>query len=265
VSISSYEEQRGDFSMTARLDGKTALVTGSTSGIGRAIAERLAAEGARVVVSGRDADRGAIVVDGIRSSGGEAAFIAADLSGGAEAARGLATAVTAHFGGAPEILVNNAGIYPGATTLTVDETMFDAVMTMNVKAPFFLTAALVPGMIERGSGSIINLGSWVATLAVGVGSLYASSKATVELLTKAWAAEFGKQGIRVNAVSPGVIRTEGTVAVVDMAAQMMASTPAGRVGLPEEIAAAVAFLASDDASFIHATVMPVDGGRAMTF
>jgi NAD(P)-dependent dehydrogenase (short-subunit alcohol dehydrogenase family) len=250
--------------MTARLEGKTALVTGSTSGIGRAIVERLAADGARVVVSGRDATRGAAVVDGIRSAGGEATFIAADLSGGADPARGLAELATAHFGGAPDILVNNAGIYPSASTLTVDEAMFDAVMTTNVKAPFFLTAALVPGMIERGSGSIINLGSWVATLAIGAGSLYAASKATMELLTKAWAAEFGKQGIRVNAVAPGVIRTEGTVAVVDMAAQMMASAPAGRVGLPEEVAAAVAFLASDDASFIHATVMPVDGGRAMT-
>ncbi|MGH2548113.1 MAG: SDR family NAD(P)-dependent oxidoreductase [Thermomicrobiales bacterium] len=251
--------------MTARLEGKTALVTGSTSGIGRAIAERLAADGARVVVSGRDAGRGAAIVDGIRSSGGDATFIAADLSGGVATAQELAAKVIAYFGGAPDILVNNAGIYPSATTLTVDEAMFDAVMTMNVKAPFFLTAALAPGMIERGSGSIINLGSWIATLAVGVGSLYASSKATIELLTKAWAAEFGKQGIRVNAVSPGVIRTEGNAAVAELAGQMMASAPAGRMGDPSEVAAAVAFLASDDASFIHATVMPVDGGRAMTF
>ncbi|CAN5478438.1 SDR family oxidoreductase [soil metagenome] len=250
--------------MTARLEGKTALVTGSTSGIGRAIAERLAAEGARVVASGRDEARGAAAVDGIRLAGGEATFIAADLSGGVAVARELADAVTSHFGGTPDILVNNAGIYPSSTTLTVDEAMFDAVMTMNVKAPFFLTAALVPGMIERGSGAIVNIGSWIVTLGIPASSLYAASKAPIELLTRAWAAEFGPKGIRVNAVSPGVIRTEGNAPLGEILDAFTTATPAGRVGLPSEIAAAVAFLASDDAAYIHATVLQVDGGIAST-
>lgn len=250
--------------MAARLDGKTALVTGSTSGIGRAIADRLAAEGARVVVSGRDPERGKAVAEGIVATGGKATFIPADLGGGAAAAQDVAARVTEYLGAPPDILVNNAAIYPSATTLTVDEAMFDSVMTTNVKAPFFLTAALVPGMIARGSGSIINVGSMNGTRALPVGSLYASTKATLELLTKAWAAEFGPKGIRVNAVAPGVTRTEGTAAVLEFAEQFMASTPAGRVGEPEEVAAVVAFLASDDASFIHASIVPVDGGRVAT-
>lgn len=250
--------------MAARLEGKTALVTGSTSGIGRAIAERLAAEGARVVVSGRDSERGGRVTAAIGAAGGSATFIPADLANGADGARRLAESVVEYFGGAPDILVNNAGIYPSATTLTVDEAMFDSVMATNVKAPFFLTAALVPGMIERGSGSIINVGSMNGTRALSVGALYSSTKATLELLTKAWAAEFGPKGIRVNAVAPGVTRTEGNASVLEFARQFMASTPAGRVGEPAEVAAVVAFLASDDASFIHASIVPVDGGRVAT-
>jgi len=150
--------------MAGRLQGKTALVTGATSNIGRAIAEAFAAEGAHVVISGRSAQRGAQVVDGIRSRGGRADFVMAELDGSAEASRSLAGQAMSVLGGRIGILVNNAGIYPGDSTAATDEDTFDRVYAVNVKAPFFLTAAIAPAMAEAGSGAIINLGSWIARL-----------------------------------------------------------------------------------------------------
>jgi NAD(P)-dependent dehydrogenase (short-subunit alcohol dehydrogenase family) len=248
--------------MTQRLKGKTALITGSTSNIGRAAAVRFAAEGAHVIVSGRDDKRGAAVLARIRTAGGVADYVHADLDGTAEASRGLADAATELLGGHIDILVSNAGIFPPADTLTADPAMFDRVYAVNVKAPFFLTQAVAPAMIGYGSGVIINLGSWVARLSVPVGALYASTKGAMETLTRAWAAEFGPRGIRVNAVSPGVIRDQETFADTDHpAAVMMAGSPAGRTGDPDEVAAALVYLASDDAAFVHGTVLDVDGGR----
>jgi NAD(P)-dependent dehydrogenase (short-subunit alcohol dehydrogenase family) len=189
--------------MSTRLERKTALVTGATSNIGRAIATAFAAEGAHVIVSGRSPQRGAEVVGQIHAAGGHADFIAADLDGSARASVGLAADATRALGGRIDVLVNNAGIFPSSTTRTVDESMFDEVYAVNVKAPFFLTAAIAPEMTARGSGSIINLGSWVARLGIPVGALYASTKGAMETLTRAWAAEFGSPGVRVNAISPG--------------------------------------------------------------
>ncbi|MEV5652454.1 glucose 1-dehydrogenase [Nocardia sp. NPDC052254] len=242
----------------SHLSGRTALITGSTSNIGRAIAVAFAAAGAQVVVSGRDDARGAAVVAQIRARGGAADYIHADLDGGAEAARALATAATELLGGRVDILVNNAGIFPPSTTETADEQMFDRVYDVNVKAPFFLTQTLAPAMATAGGGVIINMGSWVARLSVPVGALYASTKGAMETLTRAWAAEFGPRGVRVNAISPGVVRP---TAAEPASAAMMAGTPSGRVGTPEEIAAAAMYLASDEASFVHGTVIDVDGGR----
>jgi len=246
--------------MTHRFSGKTALVTGSTSNIGRAIAQRLAAEGAHVVVSGRNEERGAAVVEAIRSGGGRADFVAADLDGSAEVSRALAEQALAILGGRLDILVNNAGIFPASTTLTADADMFDQVYGVNVKAPFFLTQALAPHMQAAGGGVIINLGSWVARLSLPIGALYASTKAAMETLTRAWSAEFADTGIRVNAVSPGVIR-DPAVPGPGPGDGFMAGTPAGGSGGPEAIAAAVAYLASDEAEFVHGTVLDVDGGR----
>jgi NAD(P)-dependent dehydrogenase (short-subunit alcohol dehydrogenase family) len=243
------------------LHGRTALITGSTSNIGRAVAQRFAAEGAHVVVSGRDTRRGEAVVVGIRDAGGRADFVRADLDGSPDASARLAEETLAVLGGRLDILVNNAGIYPSAHTLTTDSEMFDRVYGVNVKAPFFLVQALVPTMTESGGGTIINLGSWVARLGVASGPLYASTKGAIETLTRAWSAEFAPAGIRVNAVSPGVIRPP-EVADADFAgASMMAGTPAARTGHPDAIAAAAAYLASDDAEFVHGTVIDVDGGR----
>jgi NAD(P)-dependent dehydrogenase (short-subunit alcohol dehydrogenase family) len=248
--------------MTQRLTGRTALITGSTSNIGRAAAVRFAAEGAHVIACGRDDERGSAVVQAIRAAGGRADYVHADLDGSPEASRALADAAAELLGGRIDVLVNNAGIFPPADTLTVDAEMFDRVYAVNVKAPFFLTQAVAPAMMAREAGVIINLGSWVARLSVPAGALYASTKGAMETFTRAWAAEFGPRGIRVNAVSPGVIRDPQVFAGRDHpAAGMMAGTPAGRTGNPDEVAAAMAYLASDDASFINGAVIDVDGGR----
>jgi NAD(P)-dependent dehydrogenase (short-subunit alcohol dehydrogenase family) len=245
-----------------RLTGKTALVTGSTSNIGLSIAQALAAEGAHVVVSGRDDARGASAVATIRDAGGRADFVRADLDGTAAASRVLATGAIDALGGRIDILVNNAGIYPPHSTDSADEVLFDRIYGVNVKAPFILTQAVVPAMIAAGGGVVVNLGSWITRLAVASSPLYSSSKSAIEALTRGWAAEFGPQGVRVNAVSPGVIRALDLAPGADAPSEyMMHGTPAGRTGLPGEIAAAVVYLASDESSFVHGTTLDVDGGR----
>jgi NAD(P)-dependent dehydrogenase (short-subunit alcohol dehydrogenase family) len=243
------------------LQNKTALVTGATSNIGRAIATAFAEEGAHVVVSGRDPARGKTVVEEIRASGGRAEFIAAHLDGSRAASRELANQATRALGGRIDVLVNSAAIYPGATTVTTDEATFDEVYAVNVKAPFFLTAATAPAMAERGSGAIINIGSWIARLGIPIGSLYSSTKGAIETLTRAWSAEFGPYGVRVNAISPGVIHTPLADGHEHPADVMMRGTPAGRYGTPDAVAHAAVYLAGDEAAFVHGAVIDVDGGR----
>ena len=249
--------------VSTRLEGKTALVTGGTSNIGRAIALAFAAEGAHVVVSGRSAERGAEVVDRIRAAGGRADFVAADLNGSRKASTDLATQALQVLGGRIDVLVNSAGIFPRTTTATTDEATFDEVYGVNVKAPCFLTGAIAPVMAAAGSGAIINLGSWIARLGIP-SALYSSTKGAVETLTKAWAAEFGPAGVLVNAISPGVIRApnpDGSDSGTHPAEVMMRGTPAGRSGTPDAVAHAAVYLASDEAVFVHGSVIDVDGGR----
>jgi NAD(P)-dependent dehydrogenase (short-subunit alcohol dehydrogenase family) len=240
-----------------RLAGKTALVTGATSNIGRAIAVALAAEGAHVVVAGRNKERGDEVVAQIRTAGGRADFVAVDLDGTKAAANELAGEATRLLGGRIDVLVNNAGAIDGGRTAETDEATFDQVYAVNVKSPYFLTAAVAPAMAAAGGGVIINLGSWVARLGIPIGAVYAASKGALETLTRAWSAEFGPAGVRVNAISPGVVHTDPN----HPATAMMTGTPYGRIGAPETIANAAVFLASDEADFIHGTVLDVDGGR----
>jgi NAD(P)-dependent dehydrogenase (short-subunit alcohol dehydrogenase family) len=250
--------------MTRRLEDKTALVTGATSGIGRAIASAFAAGGAHVAIIGRDADRGHATVAEIRDSGGRADFIRADIAASTGAVRQLANDATEILGGRVDILVNNAGIFPSTPTATLDDATFDAVIATNIRAPIFLTQALVPAMIARGSGVIINIGSWISTVGLQSGPLYSASKAMLEQATRAWSAEFGQQGIRVNTLAPGVILTEGSLPVKDHQELMARGFPAGRVGSPDDIAKAAVFLASDDASYMHAATLLVDGGALST-
>jgi NAD(P)-dependent dehydrogenase (short-subunit alcohol dehydrogenase family) len=246
----------GDRRITAMsLHGKTALVTGSTSGIGRAIAEQLAADGAEVIVTGRDETRGKEVVAAIESAGGQARFIRADLDSFEDVKRlaGAARDV--------DVLVNNAGAFPGGPTDQVSEDVFDLVFDVNVKAPFFLTAAIAPRMAARGGGAIVNISTMAAAIGMSGLAAYGASKAAADSLTRAWTAEYGPRGVRVNAVAPGPTRTPASAAMGDMFDALTATLPAGRGADPREIAAAVSFLASDDASFVYGTILPADGGR----
>ena len=245
-----------------RLPGKTALVTGATAGIGQAIAHALAREGAHVVVTGRDEQRGQAVVEAIRTAGGSATFVAADVTSKPAIDR-LAREATEAVGPI-DILVNNAGIYPFGPTAQTDETTFDAVITTNVKGPFYLTAALAPQMTARGSGKIINLTTMAAYVGIPEMALYGASKAALALLTKSWAAEFGPSGVNVNAISPGPTRTPGTAEMDEGLEQLARALPAGRAAEPWEIAEAAVYLASPEANFVHGITLHVDGGRAAT-
>jgi NAD(P)-dependent dehydrogenase (short-subunit alcohol dehydrogenase family) len=242
------------------LKGKTALVTGGNSGIGRAVAVALAGRGAHVVLSGRDAARGEQAVAAIRAAGGAADFVKADL-GDEASARAVARQAGELGGGHVDILVNSAGIFPFGPTHETTEDDVDRVYAVNVKAPFFLVAELAPEMAARGGGAIVNITTMVAEFGMANMALYGSSKAAMVLLTKSWAAEYGPSGVRVNAVSPGPTRTEGTAVMGEALDQLASAAPAGRPALPEEIASAVVYLASDEASFVHGAVLPVDGGR----
>ena len=171
------------------LQGKTALITGGTSGIGRAVAERFASEGAEVIITGRDHARGREVVEAVEAAGGKARFIAADLAS-FEDVRRLAEATSD-----VDVLVNNAGVFPGGPTEQTTEEAFDVTFDVNVKAPFFLTAAIAPRMAAKGGGSIINISTMAATIGMNGLAAYGASKAALESLTQAWTAEYAAQGV----------------------------------------------------------------------
>jgi NAD(P)-dependent dehydrogenase (short-subunit alcohol dehydrogenase family) len=246
------------------LKGKTALVTGSTSGIGRATAIALAARGARVLVVGRNEQRAKDAVAEIEGSGGSATYRLTTLSD-LESALDLVQWATEAGGGHVDILINNAGVALLGPSSAATEPEFDETFALNVKIPFFLVAELAPAMAERGWGSVVNVSTMVASFGQGGMAMYGASRAALELLTKAWAAEYGPSGVRVNAVAPGPTRTALMEALPEeMVSQLAALAPAGRVARPEELAAAIVFLASDDASFVHGVTLAVDGGRVAT-
>ncbi|HEX3619378.1 MAG TPA: SDR family oxidoreductase [Candidatus Udaeobacter sp.] len=238
----------------------TALITGGTSGIGRATAAKLAQIGIHVIVVGRNAERGEKAIAEIRAEGGKADFISSDLRDAASALEVARKAIELG-NGRVDILINNAGIYPFGPTHEMTEEMFERVYSLNVKAPYFLVAQLAPLMAKRGKGAIVNVSTMAADYGAPGMSLYGSSKAAINLLTKVWAAEYGPSGVRVNAVTPGPTRTEGTGAMGEGLEQLAAQAPAGRPATPDEIAEAIIFLATDRASFIYGAKLAVDGGR----
>lgn len=247
--------------MNGRFNHRTALVTGSSDGIGAAIAQRLAAEDAHVVVTGRDADRGLAVVDLIAREGGHADFIAVDLLGGADAVRRLADQAISLLGRV-DILVNNAALLIApAPTDQVNEDLIDQALSVNIKSAFLLTGILAPLMARRGDGAIVNIGSINGLFGSAGSALYSATKATTHSLTKSWADEYGPAGVRVNAVAPGPTLTTKIEAMQEYLAPMIAAMPSRRASTPSEVAAAVAFLVSDEASNIHGAVLSVDGGR----
>jgi NAD(P)-dependent dehydrogenase (short-subunit alcohol dehydrogenase family) len=245
------------------LDGKVALITGGTRGIGAATARRVAELGANVVITGRRVHEGRLLVDEIKHSGGSAEFIGADLAQ-PEQAR-LVVPFTLNVFGRLDYAFNNAGI-PGDNRLLVDQTEenFDRVFAVNVKALFLLLQDELKQMIEQGEGgSIVNTASVGGQLAIPSAGHYVASKHAVLGLTKTAAVECGRYGIRVNAVSPGAVRTEMLLEVFgsEGALDRMGSIhPIGRIGRPEEIAEAVAWLFSEKSSYYTGQSLTLDGG-----
>src|SRR3984885_7878147 len=235
------------------LEGISALVTGATSGIGRAAAEELARHGAEVIVHGRDTVRGSAVVDHITAEGGKARLVAADLSDPAQLDD------LAGQAGEVDVLVNNAGISWFGPTGELDVATFDQLFAANVRAPFFLVAALAPRMATRGSGCIINVASMAGQIGLAGGAAYGATQATLAAMTRAWAAEFSPSGVRVNAIAAGPVLTPG--AAPERIEALGAMTLLSRAAQPSEIAEILAFLASPKASYVTGAVIAADGGR----
>jgi NAD(P)-dependent dehydrogenase (short-subunit alcohol dehydrogenase family) len=231
----------------------TALVTGATAGLGKAVALQLARDGMTVIVVGRDATRGAAVVDEIEAAGGQARFIRADLSDPDDIQRLAAEA------GEIDVLVNNAGHSIWGPTEETSVEDFDSVFDSNVRAAYLLVGAFAPAMAARRSGSIVNIGSMAGRIGLPTGAAYGATKAALESLTQAWTAEYSPRGVRVNAVAPGPIHTRPEAR--EQMDALGATTALKRAAEPAEIAEVVAFLASPRASYVTGAIVAADGGR----
>jgi NAD(P)-dependent dehydrogenase (short-subunit alcohol dehydrogenase family) len=240
-----------------KLRDQRVLVTGATAGIGREAAKLFARRGASVVITGRDTQRGAQTDAAIEAEGGRGEFIAADLSDIKSVQR------LAEHAGEVDVLINNTAATRTrfAPTLAQDVESFATIFDVNVRGPFFLTAALLPKMIARGSGAIVNISSMGASVGVPFAPVTAAAKAALESFTRSWAAAFGANGIRVNTVAPGPTHTDGAAgALGDWLEQLGSATPMRRTADPTEIADVIVFLASPQASYLTGATVLVDGG-----
>jgi meso-butanediol dehydrogenase/(S,S)-butanediol dehydrogenase/diacetyl reductase len=245
-----------------RLAGKVAIITGGGSGIGRATAQLFTREGAKVVVADYNAEAGENTVQAIQDSGGEAIFVKVDVSDAEQVQHMVQTALEAY--GGIDILFNNAGILLFGTILNTDPKDWNRLMSINLNGVFLCSKAVIPHMIERGGGSIINTSSSTGAHDVAANiAAYVTSKGGVTLLTKAMAVDHAKDHIRVNAIAPGP--TDTPMLRENMSpeelANFAATFPMKRLGWPEELAYAALFLASDEASFVTGAVLAVDGGQ----
>lgn len=250
------------------LQGKVALVTGGGSGLGRAMCVRLATEGARVVVADLDHAAASDTVGSIVAAGGEAVAMQGDVSRREDVAR-LAADTVERFGSI-DVLVNNAGIVGEfVKTAEVSDESWRRVLEVNLTSVFLFCRQVIPQMVQQGGGVIINIASTAGLLATSAGIEYTAAKHAVIGMTRELAYEYGQQNIRAVAIAPGIIMTPMVASIpqdflnASMDYQKMLRAPAGRAGRPEEIAAAVAFLASDEASFIHGNTIAVDGGYSV--
>jgi NAD(P)-dependent dehydrogenase (short-subunit alcohol dehydrogenase family) len=248
-----------------RLAKKIALITGGTSGIGEATALLFAKEGASIAVSGRNEKHGHAVIEQILQAGGKAVFIRTDVRKAEECRRAVNETIAAF--GQLDILFNNAGVFYPHTTLDCSEEEWDLQIDINLKGTFLMSKAALPGMIQRGSGVIINNSSGWGIVGGDAAVAYCASKGGVVLLTKAMAVDHGRQGIRVNCICPGDVDTPMLPEDARLRGMKWpdylagcANRPLGRIGTAEEIAKAALFLASDDSSFMTGTALVVDGG-----
>ena len=245
--------------MPFSLTGRVALVTGANSGIGQGIAVALAAAGADIAAVGRSSP--AQTSERVRAAGRRFFGLEADL-GSAAHCQEIVQEVTAHFG-AVDILVNNAGIIRRGEALDFSEEDWDAVMNVNLKTVFFLAQAAARSMVQRGRGKIINIASMLSFQGGIRVASYTASKSGVMGITRLLANEWAAKGINVNAIAPGYIATRNTAALKDDAIrnrEILSRIPAGRWGVPEDLAGAAVFLASSASDYVHGTILPVDGG-----